>query len=133
MNAWMQPVGQLLLRLICGLGMMTHGYGKVFESHAAGLIEFATKQGWPVPFVWGWAGSLSEFFGGLFVAVGLLTRGSAFFIACTMGVAVFVAHAGDPFKSREMASLYLVTSVAILLMGPGPLSLDRLWGRGKGK
>ena len=133
MNTWMQPIGQLVLRLGCGLGIMTHGYGKVFEAHAAGLIEFATKQGWPVPFVWGWAGSLSEFFGGLFVALGLLTRGSAFFVACTMGVAVFVAHRGAPFATREMASLYFVASLTVLLVGPGPLSLDRLWGRGKGK
>ncbi len=129
----LQPLGLLVLRLGIGLGMMTHGYGKVFITHAQGLIEFSTEHKFPFPFVFGWAGALSEFFGALFVAVGLLTRPAAFCLACTMGVAAFVAHAGDPFGVREKSLLYLTGSVAILLLGPGPLSLDRLWGRGKGK
>jgi putative oxidoreductase len=71
--------------------------------------------------------------------LGLLTPLASFLIACTMAVAAFMVHipAGDPFVafkkgqgSYEPALGYLAIAIALLLAGPGRLSLDWvLFGR----
>ncbi len=45
----------------------------------------------------------------------------------TMAVAAFIVHGADPLGDKEMALLYLVAYVALLLMGPGRLSVSQLW------
>lgn len=114
----------LVLRLGFGLGMIYHGYGKV-AAGADGTIAFATAAGFPLPVLFGWAAALSEFLGGLGLLLGLLTRPSAFFIACTMTAAVLIRHAEDPFGQKEKALAYLVAALALLIAGAGQYSLDR--------
>jgi putative oxidoreductase len=65
----------------------------------------------------------------VFLIAGLFTRISALPLIVTMLVAAFVAHAGDPFSSKEPALLFLFPYIAILLAGPGKYSLDHLVGR----
>jgi putative oxidoreductase len=55
---------------------------------------------------------------------GLFTRLSVIPLIITMLVAAFVAHAGDPFSSKEPALLYLIPYLALLFSGPGKFSLD---------
>jgi putative oxidoreductase len=43
----------------------------------------------------------------------------------TMLVAAFIVHLDDPFKRKELALLYLVGFLIVLLMGPGKYSLDK--------
>jgi len=43
----------------------------------------------------------------------------------TMIVAAFIVHLDDPFKRKELALLYLVGFLIVLLMGPGKYSLDK--------
>jgi putative oxidoreductase len=114
----------LVLRIGFGLGMVYHGYGKV-AGGAEGTIAFATSVGFPLPVFFGWAGALSEFVGGLGLLLGLFTRPSSFFIACTMGVAAFVRHAGDPLGDKEKALAYLVVALGLLIAGAGKYSVDR--------
>ena len=121
-------LGLLLLRL--GLGLMMafgHGLGKLPPS--AGFIEGTAAMGFPLPTVFAWAAALSEFVGGLLIAVGLATRPAALFVAGTMAVAAFVAHAGDPFGDREMALVYLTGALALVATGGGRYALDRLVDR----
>ena len=63
------------------------------------------------------------------VAAGLLTRLAAVPPVIMMFVAFFVQHAADPFARRELAMLYGLAFVAILLLGPGEWSLDGLLRR----
>jgi putative oxidoreductase len=42
-----------------------------------------------------------------------------------MLVAAFIVHLDDPFKRKELALLYLVGFLVVLLMGPGKYSLDK--------
>ena len=69
---------------------------------------------------------ISEFAGGLCLALGLMTRIWSGFLSITMFVAVFVVHANDPFANKERALLYLFTFIAIGLMGPGRYSFDHI-------
>ncbi len=115
-------LGLLVLRLVSGVALATHGWGKVTD--IGPFADGVAQLGFPVPIAFAWAAAISEFFGGIFVAAGLLTRPAALLAATTMAVAVFHAHAGDPFEKREMGSLYLAAFTAIVLMGPGRLALD---------
>ena len=69
---------------------------------------------------------MSEFFGGLALVVGGLTRPAAFFLVCTMIVATVQhygrgdGYSGGAFHSIEMGLVCL----SLLIMGPGKYSLD---------
>lgn len=81
-------------------------------------------MGFPMPIVFAWAAGLSEFVGGLFLALGLFTRLSGFFIAFTMLVAIVGVHAADPFQKKELAFLYFFVATAFAIKGSGDWSID---------
>jgi putative oxidoreductase len=68
---------------------------------------------------------LSEFVGGLLLALGLLTRPAATFVLITLTVAAVDIHSGDPFAKRELALAYAVVALSLMLGGGGRYSLDR--------
>ncbi len=118
-------LGILCLRILMGAGIAYHGYGKVFGGHMAMMVPGVEKMGFPMPEVFAWAAALSEFAGGILIAVGLFTRAAAFFVFCTMSVAAFIAHAADPLQAKELALAYWTISLALIFMGGGEYSLDR--------
>ena len=120
-------VGLLLLRVVTGLSMATHGYAKIFGGNMEKLTQGLDGMGFPAPAFFAWAAALSEFVGALCLALGLGTRVAAGFIAITMTVAAFIAQAGNPFDKRELALLYLAVSIAFVLIGGGRFAVERLW------
>ena len=108
-----------------GIGIMMHGYPKLFSGRMDKFAEGVAALGFPFPVAFAWAAALSEFLGGIFVAIGLKTRIAAMFIFVTMAVAAFLRHAADPFKVKELALAYLTAAAAIAIMGAGKFSLDR--------
>lgn len=118
-------IGLLLARIFIGLSMaIAHGLPKLQDP--SGIIKGTTAMGFPLPIAFAWAAILAEFLGGIMLALGLLTRPSAFLIASTMGVAAFVAHASDPFKSKELAMAYLFAGILFICTGGGRFSIDKL-------
>ena len=96
----------LALRLFTGISMaLAHGLGKIPPSE--GFINATANLGFPFPSFFGWAAALSEFLGGILLAIGLFTRPAALFLSFTMLVAAFIRHAEDPFTGKEKALLYL--------------------------
>ena len=81
-------------------------------------------MGFPMPVLFAWAAGLSEFLGGILLALGFLTRISSFFIAVTMLVALIGVHSADPFNRQELAFMYLFVAIAFLLKGSGDWSVD---------
>ncbi len=117
--------GLLVMRVFSGLAMaFGHGLGKVQDPDRA--IGSASGLGFPAPTLFGWALILTEFLGGILLALGLLTRPSAFFIGFTMAVAAFMRHGADAFGKKELALMYLAIMLVFVLAGPGRFSLDKL-------
>lgn len=116
--------GLALLRIFAGIALMAaHGIGKVPPSD--GLITRAGEMGFPAPALFAWAAGLSEAVGGLFLALGFLTRISSFFIVCTMLTALMGVHRADPFNKQELAFMYLFIGLCFMLKGSGDWSIDR--------
>jgi len=115
--------GILFLRIFIGLFIaFGHGINKIPPAPA--FINLVSGLGFPFPEFFAWMAGISEFFGGLFLAVGFLTRPSSFFLSITMLAAAFLRHAADPFSRKELALLYLFIFLFLLLTGAGQFSVD---------
>jgi putative oxidoreductase len=117
----------LVLRIGLGALMMHHGYDK--------LVHFAKYQSTFMNFM-GIGQSMSlalvifaEFFCSLFLIIGLFTRLSAIPLVITMAVALFKSHNGEIFGDGQTAALYLTGYIALLLCGPGKVSVDGMIGK----
>jgi putative oxidoreductase len=124
MSASREGLALLALRLVLGAAVVAHGIGKL--SHALDL-----GNGWAV----------FQIVAGGAVLLGVLTRIAAFLIAVEMAIAIFfslvphdapfVASAGRP--GFELPLTELAIGFALLVLGPGPLSIDaRRSGDGRG-
>ncbi len=115
--------GTALLRIFAGVSLaLAHGIGKVPVKQQ--FIDNVANLGFPAPAFFAWAAALSELAGGAFLALGLFTRISSFFIVILMLVAVFGVHLNDPFGRKELALFYLFTALCFLLKGAGDWSID---------
>ncbi len=116
-------LGLLILRFFSFGFMLTHGWPK-FQKVVVGNFQFRDPVGLGSGLSLGLT-VFAEFFCSLFIILGLFTRPALLFNAVTMLIAAFVVHASDPFKTKEMALLYLVISVALIFTGPGKYALDK--------
>lgn len=129
-----REIGWLIVRVTFGLLLMTHGYPKLFGVTPDGsrMIEGFAKTmveplGFPAPLLFAYLAALSEFVGGLCIALGLLTPVAALFVAGTMAMALrHHLGQGDPLKVFELALIYLAIALGIALIGGGRYSLDRI-------
>jgi putative oxidoreductase len=123
----------LPLRLGMGIAFAGHGAQKVFGSF--GGPGFKAFTSFPAPFsfmrpggLWMGAAAFAELIGGLLIILGLFTRVGAFLILCVMVTAIsgvlwpkFFAPEG-----MELAVAFLGMALALLILGGGQLSVDRL-------
>jgi putative oxidoreductase len=121
---WMIHLVPTTLRVLVGVMMIYHGTPKVFEG-TSGLSEALASRGWPLPWLLGVLTAYTEFAGGILLTVGFLTRPVAVAMAVLFFIITFVFHGGDPFGDKELPLLYFVLSVAIVLYGPGRVSVDQ--------
>ena len=134
-------VGLLILRVSVGLYIAAHGWGKLHPAPGAwgppeGFVGMTGGMGFTPPVLFAWLATLTEFAGGLLLALGLLTRWACVALIFNMGVAAFVAHADAPWvgtgegPAKEQAMLYMFPFIAFLFMGAGRFSVDALLRRG---
>ena len=78
--------------------------------------------------VWMGAAAFAELIGGVLVLLGLFTRLGAFLIVCVM-VTVIVGPLWPKFfapEGMELAVAFLGIALALLIMGGGQASVDRM-------
>jgi len=120
-------ISMLLIRITFGLLMMGHGYNK--------LMEFASLKSHFLNFL-GLGSTLSlalcifaEFFCALFLIIGLFTRLVSIPLIVVMAVDALMVHHADFFGKAEMSTLYLGAYLALLIAGPGKISVDGMIGK----
>ena len=69
---------------------------------------------------------IAEFVAPLFVFFGLGTRIAAVPVILTMLIAAFYVHGADPFTNKELALVYSIPFIGLLIAGSGRYSLDSL-------
>ncbi len=114
----------LVLRVGVGSLMLTHGIPKLIKL-ATGNITFADPIGLGVE-VSLMLAIFAEVICSILIILGLGTRLAAIPLIITMGVAVFIHHAADPFGKQELGLLYLLIYMCLLIGGSGRFSLDHL-------
>lgn len=130
-NAGFAP---LALRLPISIIFMAHGSQKLFgwfggyglQGTGQWMASIGLEPGVLMAFL---AGS-GEFFGGLFILIGLLTRPAAAVLAFTMVIAILSTHISNGlFLSNggyEFGLALLAASVSLAISGAGKLSVDSL-------
>ncbi|WP_019677438.1 DoxX family protein [Arsukibacterium perlucidum] len=124
----------LALRLPIGIIFAAHGAQKLFgwfggyglEGTAGWMDSIGLNPGMLMALLAGAA----EFFGGLALIVGLLTRPAAAALAVAMLVAIFAVHFENGLfmanNGYEFGLALLAASVSLLFSGAGKLSVDEL-------
>src|SRR6202521_904511 len=125
-------LGLLILRLVVGLTLAAHGAQKLFGwfggSGMTGWTQNVTKLRIRPAQPWAWVAALSEFGGGLLLALGFLSPLGSLAIAGAMLVAIATVHLPRGFfvtKGGYEFNLALIAAAAApALTGPGAYSLD---------
>lgn len=122
------------LRVATGLMMLFgHGWPKIgkYGDLAAGWpVPQVPILSWMSPEVSFIATLVAEILAAALLALGLLTRPAAFVMGFAMVIAAFQVHANDSFfhvpgeRSKELALMYLIPAITLLLGGAGAWSLD---------
>ncbi|HEY8713825.1 MAG TPA: DoxX family protein [Candidatus Acidoferrum sp.] len=125
----------LFVRLYWGWQLVESGWGKLH--HLDKVTEFFTSLNLPMPAQTAVAISCLEFFGGIFLAIGLLSRLTSLALTINLIVAYITADRealfsifSDPDKFYAAAPYtFLMASLIVLLFGPGKLAVDYLIDR----
>lgn len=113
----------LILRLVAGVLMLTHGMGKLEALFGNEPIQFLDPLGV------GATASLTltvfaEVFCSILLIVGFGTRLAAIPLLFTMLIAALVIHINDGIGKQELPLLYAAIFMAIATIGAGKYSLD---------
>jgi putative oxidoreductase len=128
------------IRLALAAVMIAHGSQKVlgtfngpgFTTYIGGATPFAfMRPAW----LWLSLAAFSEFFGGILILLGFLTRVGALFIAGTMLTAIIGVHLKGGFfasnRGFEFPLTLFAMALALLIAGGGQASIDKALSGGR--
>lgn len=126
-----------LVRFATGLFLVPHGAQKLFgwfgggglDATIAGFAKMGFEPGWlTAPLVAG-----TEFFGGILIAIGFLTRPAALAAAIMLFVAAMAVHLPNGYfwvkGGYEYPLLWAILCAAIAIRGGVRMSVDRAIGK----
>jgi putative oxidoreductase len=138
-----QPLARwapVVLRLMVGYGLAAHGIAKLLRGPEA-FVAVVQAMHVPAPWLMAWLTIATELVGGFAVLVGALIWLASVPILAVLLVAMFTVHWPYGFSSIKLLAitsdgaqfgppgyeinlLYAACIVALVLTGPGPLSVD---------
>ena len=123
-NTPLNSLGLLVVRLLAGGMMLTHGIPKIGRLMSDGPVKFADPFGLGPEISLSMA-IFSEVLCAILIMIGFKTRLATFPLMITMLVAAFYAHWDDPFGKKELPLLYFSVFLGILIVGAGKYSIDQ--------
>ena len=125
--------GKLLLRAALAILLLFHGISKLIGG--IGFISgMLAKAGLPASLAY--LVYIGEVVAPLFILAGVFTRAAAAVVVINMIVAFLLVHTGDVLTlsktggwALELQGFYLVTALAVALLGAGRFSLGGTGGR----
>jgi putative oxidoreductase len=113
------------------------GLAAIFTYHGATLIKEDWGAGWmnkmpePAPAPLQLAVAWGQLIGGIAMLLGFLTRLAALGLIAVMGGAIYLVHLPKGFDIRdggyEYNILIIAVCIALVLMGPGTVAVDRFF------
>lgn len=123
---WAKEPSLFLLRVVTGFVFFQFGAMKLFEWFGGMPDSTPTIEPWTQI----WTAGVLELVGGALVALGLLTRATAFILSGEMAVAYFQAHfPNGPWPAQNQGTAAVLFCFIFLFFfgyGAGPWSLDAL-------
>ena len=127
-----------ILRVILGVVFFAHGAQKMlgwFGGYGFSATMGAFTHNMHIPAVFAFLAIAAEFFGGIGLILGLLTRIAAFGITVNMVVAILTVHLANGFfmnwsgaqkgEGFEYHLVVLAITVFLMIKGGGAASVDR--------
>jgi len=125
----LSELAETILRVVAGGALVTHGWGKIQDPFGnVGLVE---SLGFYPGEVWSLLLSITEFFGGLFLAVGFLTRPAAlgaFFVLCVTSYFHWIVKA-EGWMGAEKSVIWASIMLFFVIRGANRHSVDARIGR----
>ncbi len=118
-----------LARVALGAMFLVHGVPKIKDMKQT--MGWVKGTGFPGGAAFAALFSLLEFFGGIALILGVLTQAVAVLFALEMVATMIFAKTklGKKYVlGYEMDVAFLVLALVVAMLGPGPLSVDRLIG-----
>ena len=135
-------IAALILRLAAGAIFIPHGWPKIMGEGGAAVFAADMAATYGIPTFLGYIAAYSEVIGAALLIAGLFTRLDALLLTGTMFVAAFIVQLPDALyevppdaikafvvlRGIEMPLALLAICVALVLTGPGRVSLDHVLG-----
>jgi putative oxidoreductase len=120
---------ETLLRVVAGLALITHGASKI--ANPFGAVEMVEGLGFYPGVFWSPLLSATEFFGGILIALGLLTRPAAIAAAIILLVTVWFhwITMSQGYSGAEKSILWAAIFLFFAVRGGNRHSLDARLGR----
>ena len=135
MSSWLRGLGPwaaTLLRLVLGVAMVSHGWGKVAPAHGLHGDLFSGERHFSayvaslgMPAWLGYVSAGTEFLGGILLVLGLLTRVAALMVAINMLVALFAVDLHHGYAGSEYVIALVAMAVMLMTTGGGAASVDQ--------
>lgn len=122
---------ETLLRVVAGVALITHGFPKIMNPLGAmGMVENLGFFPGPAE-VWSILLSLTEFFGGILITIGLLTRPAAFGAMIVLLVTVYFhwIFSSQGYAGAEKSILWAAIMFYFVIRGGNSHSVDARLGK----
>lgn len=117
-------LAETLLRVVAGGFLVIHGAGKIVDPF--GAVQMVEGLGFYPGVFWSPLLAATEFFGGLLLAIGLLTRPAAFAATIVLLVTVYFhwIQMGQGFSGAEKSLLWAAMAFYFVIRGGNAQSVD---------